>query len=112
MEKVRVDINPLLNILSRDMEMYTELFEKLNKLEWGFYKEEQTVRDLNIIRGMLDLKPANPKGEMEFAKLVGECGKKIMEETKRIREEVTKVLESIAKEEIVFGKEERRELEI
>ena len=109
-EGVRVDLSPFMEILSKDMLMYHEMFDKVMQLKWKeAYGREEEIGRLNNIRGMLDLKAVNPKDELEFSRQIGECGKKIMDEVKKIRKEVTGVFEKIAKEEISLGEEGKKE---
>lgn len=107
-EATRVDINPLLLILSEDMRMYSELFNRLSKIKWReMYGSDEAIEELNVIRSMLELPVKKPIDGLEFTRLVGECGKRIMQETGKIRREVTKVIESIAKETLEFGMEKK-----
>lgn len=112
-EGVKIDISPFLQIISLDMEMYSLLFRKVNSLKWMTqYGKEESISELNIIRGMLGLKIVVPENESEFSRCVGECGKKILDETKIIRREATDVLKSITKEEITFGEGKNKLKEI
>jgi len=107
MEQQRViNISPLLEILSKDMDIYTDLYDRTIKLIWSeFYRKEEKISELNIMRQMLGMTECNPIDEIQFAKFVGECGKKILGETKKIRQEMQELMKSISSENISFGQQ-------
>ena len=103
-EVTRINISPLFDILSRDMDLYSELFEELQNLEWKFYGNAEMVMRMNKIRVALGLKPKQFRSEAEFAESVGECQRLVLKETKKIRNEVAELIKRISTEEFSFGK--------
>lgn len=107
-ETMRVNINPLLEILSKDMDLYYDMYFRVIDLKWkSKYGKDEAVAELQSIREILDLDKDEtqlPETETEFAKLKGECGRTIMQEIKNIRKEVQEVIKSITKEDFTFGR--------